>query len=85
MLTSGMSLLRTFVARRVSREPDDVRHRRGMRLRYTSHLTLLADEVVKLFYNYTEAVYDVVHDSVPQSEWDRYVETTLKEAREKDV
>lgn len=49
------------------------------------HMTLIADDVVKLFSHYREEIYEVVQTSVPQPDWDRFVAGTLRETRERDI
>lgn len=52
---------------------------------YMGHMTLIADEVVKLFEHFPEEIYAVVEPHIPQPDWDRYVATTLRETRERDL
>lgn len=48
------------------------------------HMTLISEEVVKLFERYPEEIYSVVQSQIPQPAWDNYVSTTLRETRERD-
>jgi hypothetical protein len=49
------------------------------------HMVLVAEEIVKLFENYPQEIYSVVEPHIPQPRWDRYVSTTLRETRERDL
>lgn len=49
------------------------------------HMTLVAEEIVKLFEHYPKEIYSVVEPHIPQPAWDRYVATTLRETRERDL
>lgn len=55
-----------------------------MRLGYMGHLSLIADETVKFFERYPDEIYAVVEPSIPQPQWNQFVSTTLREARERD-
>ncbi|GAA5841518.1 hypothetical protein JCM11251_001248 [Rhodosporidiobolus azoricus] len=59
-------------------------NRVNMRLGYMGHMTLIAEETVKLFERYPE-LRAAVETSIPQPEWDNYVSTTLRETRERDL
>ena len=52
---------------------------------FMGHMSLIAEEVVKLFLHYPEAIAQTVQRSIPQPDWDRYVETTLRETRDRDL
>lgn len=54
-----------------------------MRLGYMGHLSLIAEETVKLFERYPE-LRSAVESSIPQPDWDTFVSTTLRETRERD-
>ncbi|GAA5862280.1 hypothetical protein JCM3774_004848 [Rhodotorula dairenensis] len=58
--------------------------RANMRLGYMGHLSLISDAVVKLFERYPDLAAAVA-PSVPQPEWDDYVSTALRQARERDM
>lgn len=58
--------------------------RTNMRLGYMGHLSLISEAVVKLFERYPDLAA-AVSSSVPQPEWDEYVATTLRQARERDM
>ncbi|GAA5978489.1 hypothetical protein JCM10908_004376 [Rhodotorula pacifica] len=58
--------------------------RTNMRFGYMGHLCLIAEAVVKLFERYPDLAA-AVSSSVPQPEWDEYVATTLRQARERDM
>lgn len=49
------------------------------------HLSLIAEEVVKLFVHFQEQIYHVVEPTVKQPDWCVYVETSLRETRENDL
>ena len=49
------------------------------------HMTLVAEEIVKLFEHYPAEIHAVVEPHIPQPAWDRYVATTLRETRERDL
>lgn len=57
----------------------------GTRLGYMGHMSLIAEEVVKLFHHYPSEVYSIVEPHIPQPGWDHYVTTTLRETRERDL
>lgn len=48
------------------------------------HMSLIAEEIVKLFHHYPSEIYSIVEPHIPQPGWDQYVTTTLKETRERD-
>lgn len=58
--------------------------RTNMRLGYMGHLSLISDAVVKLFERYPDLAAAVA-PSVPQPEWDDYISTALRQARERDM
>lgn len=49
------------------------------------HMTLIAEEIIKLFEHYPKEIYAVVQPIIPQPEWNRYISTTLRETRERDL
>ena len=49
------------------------------------HMTLVAEEIVKLFEHYPAEIHAIVEPHIPQPAWDRYVATTLRETRERDL
>jgi hypothetical protein len=49
------------------------------------HMTLVAEEIVKLFTHYPSEIYEVVEPFIPQPAWDDYVTTTLRETRDRDL
>ncbi|KAH8921466.1 SAPS-domain-containing protein [Atractiella rhizophila] len=57
---------------------------KGVRLGYMGHMSIMAEEVVKLFQHYPYEIFDVVSSSLRQPEWDRYVNDVLKPSRELD-
>ncbi|GAA5927003.1 hypothetical protein JCM10213_005548 [Rhodosporidiobolus nylandii] len=58
--------------------------RTNMRLGYMGHVTLIAEETVKLFERYPE-LRAMVEPSIPQPAWNTYAATTLRETRERDM
>lgn len=62
----------------------DSAHNKRRRLGYMGHISLLAEEVVKLFVNAPE-VYEQVRTSVDRPAWAAYVDITLRETREADL
>ncbi|SCV69501.1 BQ2448_2521 [Microbotryum intermedium] len=64
-------------------EQSERTHKR--RLGYMGHMILIAEEIVKLFEHYQEEIYLVVEPHIPQPAWDRYVTTTLRETRDRDL
>ncbi|CAO3646400.1 unnamed protein product [Cunninghamella echinulata] len=57
---------------------------KGMRLGYMGHLTFIADEVIKLFEGYPEAIVQEIKDDVDLDMWYHYCETELRETKERD-
>ncbi|KAK4704808.1 hypothetical protein P7C70_g1404, partial [Phenoliferia sp. Uapishka_3] len=55
-----------------------------LRQGYMGHMTLVAEEVVKLFEHYPTEIHAVVAPHIPAA-WDHYVATTLRETRERDL
>lgn len=51
---------------------------------YMGHMTLIAEEVVKLFQRQPTAIYNIVEKRLPQPAWYEYVTTTLKDIRERE-
>ncbi|RCH81858.1 hypothetical protein CU098_000819, partial [Rhizopus stolonifer] len=57
---------------------------KGTRLGYMGHLTLIADEIMKLFEGYPESVISAVQDTVDLDAWSMYCHQQLKETKAKD-
>ncbi|ORX52405.1 SAPS-domain-containing protein [Hesseltinella vesiculosa] len=57
---------------------------KGMRLGYMGHLTFIADEVIKLFEGYPEAIVQDIRENVDLDLWQQYCETELRETKERD-
>jgi serine/threonine-protein phosphatase 6 regulatory subunit 3 len=55
-----------------------------MRLGYMGHLTFIADEVIKLFEGYPEAIVQQIKDDVDLDIWYQYCENELRETKERD-
>jgi hypothetical protein len=55
------------------------------RMGYMGHLSLIAEEVVKLFAHYPEQFYQRVLSGPPKQEWEDYVFKVLREQREVDT
>lgn len=53
-----------------------------MRLGHIGHLTLIAEEIVKYTTHHAADAHTL---SLPQPAWDRYVSTTLRETRDRDM
>jgi hypothetical protein len=49
------------------------------------HMSLVAEEIVKLFSHYPVEIHSVILPHIPQPAWDNYVSTTLRETRERDL
>ncbi|BGO89635.1 hypothetical protein NBRC10512_001512 [Rhodotorula toruloides] len=58
--------------------------RPNMRLGYIAHVTLIAEETVKLFQRFPK-LHNAVESAIPQPDWENYVSTTLREMRERDM
>ena len=57
---------------------------RAFRLGYMGHMVLIAEEVLKLLQHYPAEIFDQVKDVIPQPEWDNFVNTALRETRERE-
>ncbi|KAI8875027.1 SAPS-domain-containing protein, partial [Backusella circina FSU 941] len=55
---------------------------KGMRLGYMGHITFIADEIVKLFQGYPEAIEIAVESDLEA--WYNFCKTSLKETKERD-
>jgi len=59
---------------------------RGVRLGHMGHLTLITEEIVKLFYTHSTTVVPLVPDVVfKATRWQSYVDSTFRETRERDL
>ncbi|KAI7858854.1 SIT4 phosphatase-associated protein-domain-containing protein [Circinella umbellata] len=57
---------------------------KGMRLGYMGHLTFIADEIIKLFEGYPEAIVGMIKDDVDMDAWNEYCNAELKDTKERD-
>ncbi|THY35290.1 SAPS-domain-containing protein, partial [Aureobasidium pullulans] len=64
---------------------DDAQKEKGMRLGYMGHLTLIAEEVLKLQDRQPpEVLGEQIMERITRDEWNQYLETTLSETRDRD-
>ncbi|THW17147.1 SAPS-domain-containing protein [Aureobasidium pullulans] len=64
---------------------DDAQKEKGMRLGYMGHLTLIAEEVLKLQDRQApEVLGEQIMERITRDEWNQYLETTLSETRDRD-
>lgn len=64
---------------------DNAQKEKGMRLGYMGHLTLIAEEVLKLQDRQApEVLGDQIIERITRDEWIQYLETTLSETRDRD-
>jgi SIT4-associating protein SAP185/190 len=64
---------------------DNAQKEKGMRLGYMGHLTLIAEEVLKLQDRQPpEILGDQIMERITRDEWVLYFETTLAETRDRD-
>ncbi|GAA6006436.1 hypothetical protein JCM11491_004958 [Sporobolomyces phaffii] len=66
------------------RNDEAAAKRANMRLGYMGHLSLIADETVKFFERFPDEIFAVVEGSIPQPQWNQFVATTLRDARDRD-
>ncbi|KAI7866605.1 SIT4 phosphatase-associated protein-domain-containing protein [Spinellus fusiger] len=57
---------------------------KGMRLGFMGHLTFIADEIIKLFEGYPEAIVQEIKTEIDFSTWQQYCHYQLKETKERD-
>ncbi|KAM0792410.1 hypothetical protein ACM66B_005088 [Microbotryomycetes sp. NB124-2] len=57
----------------------------GIRLGFMGHMILIAEEIVKLFTRFPVEIYAAVQSHIPEQEWTKYTETTLRETRDRDL
>lgn len=58
----------------------------GVRLGHMGHLTLISEEIVKLFYDNTNEILSQIPESIfDRTRWETFVEGTLRETRERDL
>ena len=55
-----------------------------MRLGYMGHLTFIADEIIKLFEGYPEAIVGMIKNDVDLDAWNEYCNAELKDTKERD-
>ncbi|KAH0399842.1 SAPS-domain-containing protein, partial [Aureobasidium melanogenum] len=64
---------------------DNAQKEKGMRLGYMGHLTLIAEEVLKLQDRQPpEILGEQIMERITRDEWIQYLETTLSETRDRD-
>lgn len=54
------------------------------RLPYMGHLILIAEEIVKFFARCPSDLYDIIKNTFISSEWEAFVNTSLREAKDRD-
>lgn len=62
----------------------------GVRLGHMGHLTLITEEVVKLFYNHGKSMGEIpplpaLEEASHSKQWREYIGTTFRETRERDL
>ena len=58
----------------------------GVRLGHMGHLTLISEEVIKLFYDSTnDLLSSIPEHTFDRARWETFVEGTLRETRERDL
>lgn len=58
----------------------------GVRLGHMGHLTLITEEVVKLFFNHGKALAPLMSETATNTDlWAHYIDTTFRETRERDL
>ncbi|KAK4053021.1 sporulation-induced protein [Microbotryomycetes sp. JL201] len=57
----------------------------GIRLGFMGHMVLIAEEIVKLFTRCPVEIFAAVQPHIPEQEWTKYTETTLRETRDRDL
>lgn len=58
----------------------------GVRLGHMGHLTLITEEIVKLFYTHGKDLAALVPESaIKSAQWHEYIDTTFRETRERDL
>ncbi|KAI8343547.1 SIT4 phosphatase-associated protein-domain-containing protein [Chlamydoabsidia padenii] len=76
--------LTTKMVKAQKENDDEWAKPKGMRLGYMGHLTFIADEVIKLFEGYPEAIVQAIKDDVDLDLWYQYCEHELRETKERD-
>lgn len=70
----------------VKENGEVVKTKNGVRLGHMGHLTLISEEIVKLFYNNSHDILPLIpEDAFDRKEWETYVEGPLRETRERDL
>lgn len=52
---------------------------------YMGHMSLIAEEIVKLFSHYPEEICQVVRGTMDVDAWEQYVSTVLRTTRQNDM
>ncbi|WVQ72127.1 hypothetical protein IAR50_001672 [Cryptococcus sp. DSM 104548] len=82
LMGEGRLVERVLDAQRVNDEL--VKRPRGARLPYMGHLVLIAEEIVKFFARCPSDLFALVEDTFVHTEWEAFVNTSLREAKAKD-
>ncbi|KAK0549683.1 hypothetical protein OC845_003021 [Tilletia horrida] len=64
---------------------ESARGARRIRLGYMGHMNLIAEETVKLIERYPEEIAEPVKSYINQSDWDNFVNESLRENREREA
>ncbi|CAJ0896542.1 148_t:CDS:10, partial [Entrophospora sp. SA101] len=62
----------------------EVEQPKGVRLGYMGHLTVIAEEIVKLMDRFAVEIGEKVREYIEAEDWQEYVSKTLRETRERD-
>ncbi|GAA98326.1 uncharacterized protein L969DRAFT_98390 [Mixia osmundae IAM 14324] len=74
----------TCILQGVELNDEVLRYPKGSRLGYMGHITLIVDDILRLFERHPEVAQDVA-PFVPQPAWDRFISTTHRETRDRDL
>ncbi|ODO11173.1 hypothetical protein I350_01777 [Cryptococcus amylolentus CBS 6273] len=82
LMGEGRLVERVLDAQRLNDEL--VKKPRGARLPYMGHLMLIAEEIVKFFARCPSDLFALIEDTFVHTEWEEFVNTSLREAKAKD-